>query len=181
MKLIIIYGAPAVGKLTTANQLSKKTGYPVLHNHMTIDLVASFFSFNTEPFYQLLREIRLDIVKELLNQKTPGLIWTSGLPNTPDNKKFYKNLENLIEKNGGTVRYIKLVCDAREQKVRVLNKDRKKYSKLNTHDSLAKGMDELDFTTTTSEEKTIVIDNTNLSLQKVVSKILEFLNSKNSN
>lgn len=175
MKLIIIYGAPAVGKLTTAKVLSEETGYPVLHNHMTIDLVSSFFPFNSEPFSRLLRRIRVEIVKELLTQNSKGLIWTSGFPNTKDNKKFYKKLETLIEKKGGTVSYVKLMCDNQEQQKRVLGQDRIKYKKINNIDFLTKGMKNLDFTTITPQQKTIVIDNTHLPIKKVVSQIKKFI------
>jgi adenylate kinase family enzyme len=178
MKLIIIYGAPAVGKLTTANELSKKTGYPILHNHMTLDLAINYFPFNSKPFSRLTRKIRLSIVKELLSQKTPGLIWTTGFPNTPDLKRFYSNLDNFMKKNGGTTYYIKLICAHEEQKKRVLGKERKRYNKLNTVSSLKKSMQALDFNTQTPKEKTIVIDNTHLSLTKTVAVIMKFISSK---
>ena len=32
MKLIIIYGPPAVGKLTVAEELSRRTGFKILQN-----------------------------------------------------------------------------------------------------------------------------------------------------
>lgn len=174
MKLIIIYGATAVGKLTTAKELSRKTGYHILHNHMTIDLAENFFTFNSKPFRNLIRKIRLDIVNELLKQKVPGLIWTTGFPNTKDTHAFYKKLDNLMQKNGGAINYIKLVCDLKEQKKRVLSKERKKYNKSNTVDKLIKEMKDLDFSTLTPKNQTLVIDNTQLSVQKVVLKIIKF-------
>jgi len=174
MKLIVIYGATAVGKLTTAKELAKKTGYPILHNHMTIDLVERFFSFQSKPFSNLLRKIRLDIVSELLAQKARGLIWTTGFPNTKDTHAFYKKLDILVRRNGGTINYVKLVCGPQEQKKRVLDKERGKYNKTNTISKLTKEMNNLDFSTLTPIEQTLVIDNTHLSARKVVLKITEF-------
>jgi cytidylate kinase len=174
MKLIVIYGATAVGKLTTAKELAKKTGYPILHNHMTIDLVENFFSFQSKPFSNLLRKIRLDIVNELLTQKAPGLIWTTGFPNTKDTHAFYKKLDNSMRRNGGAVNYVKLVCDPKEQKKRVLNNERGKYNKTNTVNKLTKEMNNLDFSTLTPIDQTLVIDNTHLSAQNVVLKIIKF-------
>jgi len=178
MKLIIIYGAPAVGKLTTANMLSKKIGYPILHNHATIDLVTTYFPFGSKPFFQLLRKIRLDIVEALITEKTSCLIWTTGLPNTPDNKAFYRTLDRLIKKNGGTTYYVKLLCDPQEQQKRVLGKERKKYKKLTNVNALKKMMKDVDFNTSTPKNKTLVIDNTDLPLSKVVSTIATFVDSK---
>ena len=53
MNLIILFGPPAVGKMTVGQELSRLTGYPLLHNHMTIDLVTEFFDFGTPQFGRL--------------------------------------------------------------------------------------------------------------------------------
>lgn len=34
MRLIFIYGLPATGKLTVAQELAKRTGYKLFHNHL---------------------------------------------------------------------------------------------------------------------------------------------------
>jgi adenylate kinase family enzyme len=39
MKLIILYGAPAAGKLTVAKELAKTTDFVVFDNHQIIDIV----------------------------------------------------------------------------------------------------------------------------------------------
>ena len=43
MRLIFIYGLPAVGKLTVAKELAAKTGYKLFHNHLVVDLLISTF------------------------------------------------------------------------------------------------------------------------------------------
>jgi len=178
MNLIVIYGATAVGKLTIAKELAKKTGYPLMHNHMTIDLVENFFPFQSKPFSNLLRKIRFDIVNELLTQKVSGLIWTSGFPNTKDTHAFYKKLDNLMKKNGGAINYVKLVCDPKEQKKRVLNKERKQYNKTNTIKGLIKEMNNLDFSTLTPIDQTLIIDNTYLSARRAALTIMKFFSLK---
>lgn len=172
MKLIIIYGATAVGKLTTAKELSKKTGYPVLHNHMTIDLVEKFFIYNSKPFNNLIRKIRLDIVNELLKQNNSGLIWTTGFPNTKSSHAFYNKLGNLIKRKKGNVYYAKLVCRFEEREKRVICKDRKKYNKDKT--LLDKKTKSLDFSILTPINDTLVIDNSNLSAENTALKIIKF-------
>lgn len=57
MKLIILYGPPAVGKFTVAKELSKKTGIRLFHNHLSVDLVASILSFGDEFFWPEVRAI----------------------------------------------------------------------------------------------------------------------------
>ncbi len=171
MKLIIIYGAIAVGKLTTANELSRITSYPILHNHMTIDVAVNFFAFDSTPFRRLIRKLRLDIVNELLTEGAQGLIWTTGLPNTPDNLNFYKNLEEIIQANGGTVCYVKLICDPSEQRNRVMNEERKNFKKSSTIADLTEAMSKLDFSTITPPDQTLTIDNTNISATEVAEMI----------
>lgn len=43
MKLIIIFGPHAVGKMTVGQELSKTTNLKLFHNHMTIDIVNDLF------------------------------------------------------------------------------------------------------------------------------------------
>jgi replication-associated recombination protein RarA len=39
MKLILLYGPPAVGKLTIAKEIARLTGFKLFHAHLTSDLV----------------------------------------------------------------------------------------------------------------------------------------------
>ena len=57
MKLVILYGAPASGKLTIATELGKRTGFKVFHNHLSIDCVRPVFDFGTPPFLRYSRSM----------------------------------------------------------------------------------------------------------------------------
>ncbi len=41
MRLIVIHGAAADGKLTVANEIAERTRFKVFHNHLTIDSIPS--------------------------------------------------------------------------------------------------------------------------------------------
>lgn len=43
MKLVIIFGPHAVGKMTVGQKLAKITALGLFHNHMTIDIVSDLF------------------------------------------------------------------------------------------------------------------------------------------
>ena len=43
MKLILLYGPPAVGKLTIAKEIARLTGFKLFHAHLTSDLVEAIF------------------------------------------------------------------------------------------------------------------------------------------
>lgn len=57
MKLIILFGPPAVGKRTVGLELAKLTGLKLIHNHTTIELVLNFFDWNS-PQFKLSNEFR---------------------------------------------------------------------------------------------------------------------------
>ncbi len=52
MKLIFVHGPAACGKLTIAKEVAPSTGLRLFHNHLTVDLVGSFFEFGSESFQQ---------------------------------------------------------------------------------------------------------------------------------
>ncbi len=76
MKFIIIFGPPAVGKMTVGYELAKLTGLSLFHNHMTIDLVLNFFDFGQPQFYTLVSEFRQRVFEEVAASDLPGLIFT---------------------------------------------------------------------------------------------------------
>ena len=46
MHVVFLYGPPAVGKLTIAQELQKKLGYKLLHNHLLISVFDNIFDFH---------------------------------------------------------------------------------------------------------------------------------------
>jgi hypothetical protein len=64
MNLVVIYGPPASGKLTVAQELSAITGYKLFHNHLTVNAVAALFEFGSAEFMRLLRHIPLALLSE---------------------------------------------------------------------------------------------------------------------
>jgi hypothetical protein len=64
MKLILLYGPPAVGKLTIAKEIARLTGFKVFHAHLTVDLVASIFPRGTPAYLKLVWDIRFAVFAE---------------------------------------------------------------------------------------------------------------------
>jgi len=79
MKLIIIFGPPAVGKMTVGKELSKITNLKLFHNHMSLELVNNFYDFGTPDFRRLSREIRFSIFRSVAASDLEGLIFTKYL------------------------------------------------------------------------------------------------------
>ena len=77
MKLVFIFGAPAVGKMTVGQELAKITGLKLYHNHMTMDLVSEFFDIWTTDEGKRLNSIFCEeICKAVAKSKLKGMIYT---------------------------------------------------------------------------------------------------------
>jgi cytidylate kinase len=72
--LVMIVGPPAVGKMTVGAELCRRTGYRLLNNHMTIDLVTAFFEFGTAPFVRLVDAFRQQLLDEISHSDLPGAV-----------------------------------------------------------------------------------------------------------
>ena len=73
MKLVLIIGAGAVGKMTVGQALMRKTGLRLFHNHMMIEPVIDIFgTFNGQAVNRL-REV---VFEEFLRSDLPGMIFT---------------------------------------------------------------------------------------------------------
>ncbi len=53
MTLVIIFGPPAVGKMTVGLELQRITGFRLFHNHMTADPLLRLFPFESAPHRRL--------------------------------------------------------------------------------------------------------------------------------
>lgn len=75
-KFIQIIGPQAVGKMTVGQELSKITGYKLLYNHMTIEMVRLIFDYDKEAFRKMNSIIRYEIFKEFAKSNEKGIIFT---------------------------------------------------------------------------------------------------------
>ena len=76
MYFVMLFGPPAVGKMTVGRELSRLTGYRLLHNHMTVEPVLDIFPFGSPPFTRLVSEFRRRILEEAIAAELPGLVFT---------------------------------------------------------------------------------------------------------
>jgi hypothetical protein len=129
MKLIFIFGMPASGKLTVANELSRLTGYKVFHNHLVVDLLLSVFDFGSKPFVELREEIWLSVFKQACETNIPGLIFTFA-PESTVRPGFPQQALHVIENAGGTCEFVELTCPFPELKARMNNESRRQFQKM---------------------------------------------------
>jgi cytidylate kinase len=130
MNFIVIFGPPAVGKMTVGQELAKLTGYKLFHNHVTIDLVTEYFDFGTPAFSRLVREFRMRIIQEAAASDLPGLIFTFvwGLDLDAD-KQFIDELKGIVDNEAGKTYFVELEADIEERLRRNKTENRLKHKK----------------------------------------------------
>ncbi len=107
--LVIIFGPPAVGKMTVGDALARRTGLRLFHNHLTIDLVLRFFEFGTPQFSRLVSEFRTRVFEEVAASALPGMIFTYvwALDEESDTR-FVERLSGLFRARGADVFLVEL-------------------------------------------------------------------------
>jgi len=129
MKVIFIYGLPATGKLTVAQELVAITGYKLFHNHQVVDLLLSIFDFGSPQFVELREEIWLSVFEKACRSQLPGLIFTFA-PESTVRPDFIANTLKTVADAGGVVEFIELTCPLLELKRRMGALSRLKHGKL---------------------------------------------------
>ncbi|MBI5400547.1 MAG: AAA family ATPase [Candidatus Yonathbacteria bacterium] len=127
MHFIILFGPPAVGKMTVGRELEKLTGLKLFHNHMTIELLLPFFECGGPEFDRLISHFRIEIFKSVAKSNLKGLIFTYVWCLDPaTDKKFIGKISRIFEKQGAKVYYVELEADLHTRLKRNKHPDRLK-------------------------------------------------------
>ncbi len=130
MKLVMVYGPPAVGKLSVAQALAARTGFRVLHNHLLIDLGFALFDRGTPQSRALvhrLREVSLEVARE---HDLPGVVLTYVYAR--DRDPYIVGLCKRAEAHGDEVHLVQLSCTQETLEARVTEPSRVAFDKLTT-------------------------------------------------
>lgn len=107
--LLCVVGPPAVGKMTVGNEIAKRTGYRLFHNHLSIEPVLRFFDFGSESFGRLVGEFRRRIFEEVAASDLPGLIFTYVCAfDVPEDKAEPDGYVTPFRDNGSRILYLEL-------------------------------------------------------------------------
>jgi len=184
MKLVVIFGPQAVGKMTVGHELEKITGLRLFHNHMPIELVTPFFSYSTPIGKRLVKLIREEIFKEMAASDQEGLIFTYlWYFDRTDDADYLENMTKIFRDKGGEIFFVELEAGLEERIARNTTPHRLEHkpSKRNIEWS------ENEFRTNlvhranseegeVKEKNYIRINNTNLSPEEVAGMIKEKFN-----
>jgi hypothetical protein len=170
MKLVLIYGAPGVGKLTTAKALAALTGFRLFHNHLAFDLARSIFDFPSTPFGELAQKVRLTAFEAAGRARLAGLISTFVYA-APEDDRFLSSLIEVVGKEEGEVLFVRLHCDAATHEQRVVAPDREAFHKITGVDELRGALRRWNLRATIPFGESLEIDNSQLGPEQVARQI----------
>ena len=159
MDLIFLYGPPGVGKLTVGTALAAHTGYKLLHNHLTIDLVTTLFPFGSESFGRLVDRFRLALLAEAARADLPGVITTLVYAHGDDDR-FVAQTIAAVEAHGGRVCPVLLTCAEDELLRRAGQESRARHGKLHDPAQVRALLSRYRLTTPIPQRESLIIDTT---------------------
>ncbi|MBQ0072190.1 MAG: hypothetical protein KBS81_10125 [Spirochaetales bacterium] len=108
MKLVLLDGSGAVGKMTVGKALSELTGLRLFHNHMMIEPVLSLFDTYDSRTVQALRDV---IFRRYVETGNKGLIFTYMCAfDVESDVKYLEEVASIFQKRGGEVYFVELVA-----------------------------------------------------------------------
>ena len=169
MKVVVLYGPPAVGKLSVARELAKITDFKVFHNHVRNDIIEQFLEYKHKKFFDYAHKISRVIYDLALNENI-NLIVTSCYAKGDDDA-LHKRFLKSMRKKGVTVYHAQLLCDEKELFKRVKHESRKEFGKINNEKGLKNTLKKYDLLSPIQFVDNFVIDNTALSPKKAAKMI----------
>lgn len=112
MKLVVIFGPHAVGKMTVGQALAAKTGLKLFHNHMTIEVVSDLFDNIPGERGRLTELFRHEIFDSFSKSDEYGMIFTFmwALDQQYD-WDYIAGVEKMFRDRGAEVYYVELAAD----------------------------------------------------------------------
>ena len=169
MKLVFIYGPPAVGKLTVATELAGLTGFKLFDNHVSIHFVRSIFEFGTRTFSRLTGKYRLEMLEEAAKEGIDTIF--TFVYGRGEDDRFVKNVFKMIRSHGGQVCFVRLHCEPRELVRRVKASQRRRIGKVSSEKILADLFRRHTLDTEIPFRKSLSIDTTNRKPRNVAKAI----------
>lgn len=111
MRLLVIFGPPAVGKMTVGREIAQRSTFRLFHNHTLIEPLLEVFDYGTPPFNRLLSGWRTQVIKEAAISGADLLftfVWGLKLQAEADELRTY--IHPYLERGAG-VAFVELSAD----------------------------------------------------------------------
>ncbi len=173
MLLLVLYGPPAAGKLTVAKHLAEKTGFKLLHNHISIDVAEKFFERGTRGFNAITQGIRKLVFEEAAKANL-NLIFTVVYAYPIDNEDM-RWMMRTIETWGGEVKFVQLSASKERLLERVGEDSRKSYGKITDRALLESILTQYDVFTPYPEHEHLHFDTSTQNPEEIAEEIIRRL------
>ena len=132
--LIYIYGPPASGKLTVAERLSELTGFPLFHNHLTVNAVRPVFAFGSPPFTEAVQAMRRGVFGAAARAGISLIYTNNSAWSGPNPRARFEEAGEaarvIMAGHGGRTVFVRLTAAASALEERVANESRQAHQKL---------------------------------------------------
>lgn len=118
VRLLLIIGPPAVGKMTVGRQIAARSDFRLFHNHHTIEPLVEIFGYGSDAFETLNAEFRHRVVEEAARHGLDlifSFVWD--LQDRAD-AEFVELLVAPYRDNGGEVWVLELAAGLETRLVR---------------------------------------------------------------
>lgn len=132
VQVIFIHGPAASGKHTIGSLLAARTGLPLFHNHLAVDLTKTLFEFGSAGFVRLRAKIWLAAFAAA-SAAERSFIFTFHPEATVD-PDLIDELAQIVEASGGKVWFVELRAKRETVLRRLGNASRARFGKLMDRD-----------------------------------------------
>ena len=170
MKIIFIYGAPGVGKLTVGTELSKQTGFKLLHNHLFNDFAAAVFGWGTPNFSKTVHAYRLDLLGRAAKAGVKGVIMTYVYAKHADDP-IVQRIVDKAKAVKAKILFVHLTCDKKTLLKRIKAPSRKKFRKLKDTKTLLGLMKRYNLFSVVPYHENMTVDTGRMSARRAAKRI----------
>ena len=161
MRLLFLYGPPAVGKLTVAKLLARRSGYVLFHNQLTVDLAQQIFPWGSAEYVDLVDRLRLEIMQRAAKAEVSGMIFTFVYAH-PLDLPFVRKVQRVLRRHDGSTHFYQLTCQREDLFRRVKQDSRRDHEKIRTKKTLQRVLDRYDLHTAIPRTESLLVDTSRL-------------------
>ena len=178
---VFIIGAPASGKMTIGQELSKLTGTTLFYNHQAIDFALEIYQDFTEEMWEFVRSVNFSFLGTSARHHR-SVILTGVIDfSNQYNLMYLKDIQDLLNEYHQQILFVELETSLEERLRRNRMENRLKYKPLKRNFEVSeREIIETDKTNQLNSQKRpsglhhyLKIDNTNLSAEEVAQQIQE--------
>ena len=182
---VFIIGAPAAGKMTIGQELSKLTGATLFFNHQPIDFALEIYQDFTEEMWEFVRSVNFSFLGTSARHHR-SVILTGVIDFSNQYQLMYlKQIQDLLDNFHQEILFVELETSLEERLRRNRTENRLKHKPLKRHIEISER--EILETTETLQLNSqhqpnelhhyLKINNTNLSAEEVVKQIQDKMNT----